>query len=304
MEGATLNATEAYTPEFVLRLKQNTQQCHCPGCQRQLPYLTQRWRDQIRHSALMSCDLAAREILCREDAFALHCEPSEQPDALPLDSRLLAVNQAAINLAIGSDASAEETLYTLGVLLSKSRQLAEPQHIEALGDELVTLMQQGMMSQALAQLPVVDSWKLAALRDLSRSELDATLDPLTGMTLVLKLSEINVLTSRYLQDTLRELEQDVQLATFMQSHRSVFLNMMLYEFYHHVFPGENSEAWEKSFYRLCQRYFSLKMLCALFVQNDLPLDDETLAALFAAWYRTPQAAVGDNPLLAGLSLLR
>lgn len=299
-----MNSIERYTPEFVLRLQQNAGNCHCPGCQGQPPLRVHRWQNQIRHSALLECDRAAREILCREDAFVLHCDRSEQPDTPPLDPLQQAVNQAAINLAIASDAPPELILYTLGILLSKSRQLADPQRIEALGEELVELLQQGMMAEAFAALPVVDGWKLAALQALSRCELDASLDPLTGMTLVLKMNEINVLEPRYLQDMLNDLEQDAQLATFMQSQRSVFVNVMLYEFYHHAFPGENSSAWEQQFHRLCQRYFSLKMLCALFIHNDLTLDDETIAALFAAWQRTPQAADSDNPLLGGISLLR
>lgn len=299
-----MNTIESYTPEFVLRLKQNADPCHCPCCQRQPSTVTLRWQNQIRHSALLDCDRAAREILCREDAFILHGDRSEKPNARPLDPRLQALNQAAINLAISGDASPEQVLYTLGVLISKSSQLSEPQQIEALGDELIGLMQQGMMAQAFEQLPVIDTSKLAALKALSRCELDASLDPLTGMTLILKLNDINVMTSDYLQDTLQELEQAPQLAEFMQSHRSVFLNVLLYAFYHDVFPGENESAWEQQFYRLCQHFFSVKMLCAIFVHSEMMLDDETIAALFAAWQRAPEVAASDNPLLAGISLLR
>ncbi|MEJ5174444.1 hypothetical protein, partial [Erwinia sp. MYb416] len=244
-----MNTIESYTPEFVLRLEQNADPCHCPCCQRQPSTVILRWQDQIRHSALLDCDRAAREILCREDAFILHSGRSEKPNARPLDPRLQALNQAAINLAISGDASPEQVLYTLGVLISKSSQLSEPQQIEALGDELIGLMQQGMMAQAFEQLPVIDTSKLAALKALSRCELDASLDPLTGMTLILKLNDINVMTSDYLQDTLQELEQASQLAEFMQLHRSVFLNALLYAFYHDVFPGENESAWEQQFYR-------------------------------------------------------
>ncbi|MBK4724662.1 hypothetical protein [Pantoea agglomerans] len=299
-----MNTIESYTPEFVLRLKQNADPCHCPCCQRQPSTVTLRWQEQIRHSALLDCDRAAREILCREDAFILHSDRSEKPNARPLDPRLQALNQAAINLAISGDASPEQVLYTLGVLISKSSQLSEPQQIEALGDELIGLMQQGMMAQAFEQLPVIDTSKLAALKALSRCELDASLDPLTGMTLILKLNDINVMTSDYLQDTLQELEQAPQLAEFMQSHRSVFLNVLLYAFYHDVFPGENECAWQQQFYRLCQHFFSVKMLCAIFIHSEMMLDDETIAALFAAWQRAPEVAASDNPLLAGISLLR
>lgn len=299
-----MNTIESYTPEFVLRLEQNAEDCHCPCCQRQPSMVTLRWQNQIRHSALLDCDRAAREILCRDDAFVLHGNHSEKPNARPLDPRLQALNQAAINLTISGDASPEQILYTLGVLISKSSQLSEPQQITALGDELVGLMQQGMMAQAFEQIPMINTSKLAALKALSRSELDASLDPLTGMTLVLKLNDINVMTSHYLQDTLAELEQATQLAGFMQSHRSVFLNVLLYAFYHHVFPGEDECAWEQQFYRLCLHFFSLKMLCAIFVHSELMLDDEAIAALFAAWQRVPEVAVSDNPLLAGISLLR
>ena len=299
-----MKSIESYTPEFVVRLQQDVGECHCPGCQHQPSLVTLRWQEQIRQSALLECDRAAGEILCREDAFMLHESLAEQPDASPLDPRVMAMNQAAINLAIASDAPAEQVLYTLGVLLSKSREQSEPQQIETLGEELAGLLQQGAMAQAFEQLPVIDTWKLEALRMLSRCELDASLDPLTGMTLVLKLNEINVLTPRYLQDMLQELEQDTRLAAFLHSHHSVFRNLMLYEFYHHLFPGEDVAEWEQQYHHLCQRYFSLKMLCALFIQSELTLDNENIAALFAARQRNTEIVVSDKPLLTGISLLR
>lgn len=299
-----MNTIESYTPEFVLRLDMNAEKCHCPCCQQQPPRVTLRWQDQIRHSALLGCDRVAREILCHADAFVLHADRSDMPGTRPLDPCQLSVNQAAINLAIASDASPELLLYTLGILISKSVRLAEPQQIEALGDELAVLLQQGVMALAFEQLPVIDSSKLSALQALSRCELDADLDPLAGMTLVLKLNEINVMDVHYLQDMLHALEHDTQLTAFVQAHRSLFLNVLLYEFYHHVFPGEDERAWEQHFYRLCQHFFCLKMLCAIFIHSELTLNDETITALFAAWQRVPKIAVSDNPLLAGISLLR
>ncbi|MBK0032043.1 hypothetical protein IBT47_07095 [Erwinia sp. S43] len=299
-----MNSTESYTPEYVLRLRHFAVACDCPGCQQQPWQVTRRWQDEIRHSARPGCDRAAEEILCREDAFVLHSEMSVQPEAAALDPRQQAMNQAAINLAIASDAPPELILYALGVLIGKSPQLAEPQQISAFGDELVMMMQQGAMAEAFAQLPPVDTYKLAELQALSRRDLDASLDPLTGMTLVLKLNEINVMTPRYLQEMLSDLESDSELAAFMQSRRSVFINVLLYAFYHHVFPGADERAWEQEFNRLCQHFFSLKMLCGLFIQGYLVLDDETIAALFAAWHRSEDVRGGDNPLLAGISLLR
>lgn len=295
---------ECYTPQFVLRLQQNTEKCGCAGCRHQPFLVSRRWQAQVRHSARLGCDRAAREILCHDDAFVLHCGQTEQREATPLDPCQQAMNQAAITLTVATDADPDVILYAVGILISKSRQHTSPTEIAALGDDLVGLLAQGVMQQAFAQLPVIDRWKLAELRSLSRSELDADLDPLTGMTLVLKLNEINVMATAYLRDELQSLEQDPRLAIFMQSHRSVFINVLLYEFYHYVFPGADGETRELQYQRLCRRYFNLKMLCALFVQNDLPLDDETLSALFAAWQRTPEVADSDNPLLAGISLLR
>lgn len=298
-----MNPILSYTPEYVLRLQQNEDACGCPGSLQRPQLVSFSWQDQVRHSAWIGCDRAAHEILCREDAFVLHSEVAAEPGTERLDTRQQAVNQAAINLAIVSDAAPGLILYTLGVLLSKSQQLKDAQQIEALGDELAGLLEQGAMAEAFAQLPAVDTYKLDALRTLSRSELDASLDPLTGMTLVLKLNELNVLSPRYLQDMLRTLEQDPRLADFMRSRRSVFINALLYTFYHQVFPGADDAGWPQQFHRLCRHYFSLKMLCALFIQGELPLDDDTLAALFAAWERIPPAGGCDNPLLAGISLL-
>ncbi|WP_034943396.1 hypothetical protein [Erwinia oleae] len=300
-----MNVVESYTPGYVLRLQENTDPCGCPFCRSQPALVSLRWQNQVRHSAHPGCDRAAHAVLCHDDAFLLHQGETRSDAVVPLSEKLEKCNQGCINLLINSDADLNVRLYTLGIFISKARQLDDAAAIGALADQLESLLAEGEMAKAFAQLPPINKYKLAALRALSESELEADLDPLSGMMLVLKMNELKVMSDSYLEESLYELENSAELAAFMQSHSRLFVNYLLWECYHNVFPGEATDAWEKNFYRLCLTVFSMRMLCAIFLQNEIEPDDAVQSALFAAWQRAAtEKNAGEPALLIGLSLLQ
>ena len=300
-----MNFVESYTPEYVLRLQQDKTACDCQSCQQQPLLLTRYWQNQVRHSAQLSCDRAAQEILCNSNAFTLHQGEEVTTGETLLTPCQQAINQGCINLLVCSDADINILLYTLGIFISKVMPLKQPEHIQNIEQELRVMLQQGIMAQAFDQLPEIGNYKLTALRALSESNLDARLDPLTGMTLVLTLNELKVLSNDYLAQSLQELEQTLTQNPPGQIARDIWLNALLYQCYHHAFPGTDSADWALRFWQLCQSWFSINLLSALFLQHQLTLSEENIAALFAAWQRLP---AGEPPLaealLVGLSLIR
>jgi lysine-N-methylase len=300
-----MNTANSYTPKYVTRLQAQPWQCRCAGCNGEKPLQHLRWREEQRASADLRCDAAASAILFDVDAFALQHTLAAAQDAPALCSRLQMLNQQAIFLLGNEEAPLAEKLYAAGVLLSKCQQLQEVDEIQQVGEELLALMNSGLLAEAFASLPQIDAYPLAVLRQLAQVELDATLDPLTGMTLVMKLNELAMLSDAQLLPLLAELREDAQVQTVMQRMATVWRNYLLWHAYHGVFPGTADAQWEAAFLQLCQRVFGMQMIIALLLAEQCELDDATLAALFAAWERQSLPVLREeNALLIGLSLLK
>lgn len=298
-----MNTANSYTPEYVTRLQAQPWQCRCAGCNGDKPLTHLRWREEQRVSAELRCDSAASAILFDADAFALQHTLAAALDAPALCTRLQMINQQAIFLLGNQDAPMAEKLYATGVLLSKCQPLQDAEKIQRVGEEMLMLMNSGLLAEAFAALPPIDAYPLAALRQLAQVGLDANLDPLTGMTLVMKLSELSMLNDAQLMALLAELRGDEQVQAFMQQQGTMWRNYLLWQAYHGVFPGES--AWENTFLQLCQRVFGMKVIVGLLLTEQCELDQETLAALFAAWERQTLPPLShDNALLIGLSLLK
>ncbi|MBY4838438.1 hypothetical protein [Pantoea sp. DY-5] len=300
-----MNTANSYTPEYVTRLQAQPWQCRCAGCNGEKPLLQLRWREEQRASAELSCDSAASTILFDDDAFALQHSSAAALDAPALCSRLQMLNQQAIFLLSNEEAPLAEKLYAVGVLLSKCQQLQQAEDILQVGEELLTLMNSGLLAEAFLALPAIDAYPLAALRQLAQVEIDANLDPLTGMTLVMKLNELAMLSDAQLLPLLAELREDVQLQSFMQQKTTMWRNYLLWHAYHGVFPGTSDAQWETAFLQLCQRVFGMQVIFGLLLAEQCELDNAALAALFAAWERQTLPVLSeDNALLIGLSLLK
>ncbi len=300
-----MNTINCYTPEYVNRIQAQPWQCQCAGCNGDKPLLQLRWREEQRTSAELRCDSAASAILFDADAFTLQHTLAATADAPALCARVQELNQQAIFLLGNEDAPIAEKLYAVGVLLSKCQQLQTEEEIQQVGEELLMLMNSGLLAEALQALPAIAAYPLAALRQLAQVELDANLDPLTGMTLVMKLNELGTLSDAQLLPLLSELRADVQVQAFMQTKSIMWRNYLLWNAYHGMFPGVSDAQWENSFQQLCQRVFGMQVIIGLLLTEQCELDEETLAALFAAWERQPLPALQlDNALLIGLSLLK
>lgn len=298
-----MNTANSYTPEYVTRLQAQAWQCRCAGCNGDQPLTHLRWREEQRASAELRCDSAASAILFDVDAFALQHQLTAAADAPALCSRLQMMNQQAIFLLGNEEAPLAEKLYAVGVLLSKCQQLQQAEEIQQVGEEMLMLMNSGLLAEAFAALPAIDTYPLAALRQLAQVELDANLDPLTGMTLVMKLSELSMLSDAQLLPLLDELRNDGQVQAFMQQHSTLWRNYMLWQAYHGVFPGEAE--WENAFLLLCQRVFGMQVMMGMLLTEQCELNQDTLSALFAAWERQALPLLNqDNALLVGLSLLK
>ncbi|EJL87148.1 hypothetical protein HS962_06380 [Pantoea sp. BIGb0393] len=300
-----MNTANSYTPEYVTRIQAQPWNCQCAGCNGDKPLRQLRWREEQRASAELSCDSAASAILFDHHAFALQHTLAAAQDAPALCTRLQVLNQQAIFMLGNEDAPLAEKLYATGVLVSKCQSLQQPEEIQQVGEELLMLMNSGLLAEAFATLPAIDVYPLAALRQLAQVELDADLDPLTGMTLVMKLNELAMLSDAQLLPLLSELRDDAQVQAFMLQKSQVWRNYLLWNAYHGVFPGSADAQWETAFLTLCQRVFGMQVIISLLLTEQCDLDDETLAALFAAWQRQSLPALSEeNALLIGLSLLK
>lgn len=300
-----MNNTIIYTPHFVTHMSAQHWACHCSGCKGEKPLQQLRWREEVRNSALLSCDGAAAGILTDSTAFDLQHVSAEAHEDPLLCPRQQMLNQQAIFLLANEEACMEEKLYATGVLLSKCQTLESPEEIQQVGEELLMLMNSGLLAEAFATLPAIDMYPLAALRQLGTLELDADLDPLNGMTLVMKLNELASLSDDHLLPLLSELRSDSLVQSFMHQQSDLWRNYLLWHAYHGMFPGSDAAQWESAFQQLCQRVFGIKVILSLLLLEQCELDDNTLAALFAAWERQPLPALSeDNALLVGLSLLK
>jgi lysine-N-methylase len=300
-----MNTAISYTPNYVTHIEAQTWQCHCTGCRGEKPLVKLNWHEEQRVSAELHCDSAALGVLCDEEAFALQHSTIAALAVPGLCPRLQMLNQQAIFLLSDEITPLAEKLYAVGVLLSKCQLLQEPEEIQEVGEELLVLLNSGLLGEAFAALPVIETYPLAALRQLAQAQLDANLDPLTGMTLVMKLNELATLSDAQLVPLLHELGKDQQVQDFMHRQATMWRNYLLWHAYHGVFPGASSVQWEAAFQTLCQRVFGIKVMISLLLVEQCELDDSTLAALFAAWQRQPLPLLHqENALLIGLSLLK
>lgn len=303
---------DRYSPEFVLRLHEMKTPCTCESCQKEPALSPLNWANESRHSARLECDQVAHAMLLDPQSFVLHSAkiPAQEGAMEPLSAWHRAVNQGCINLLICGDLNTEEKLYASGVFLSKMQRVAGDNDLNAVSEcwqQLLEMAANGALSQQFRQLPEIETYKLEQLRHISQLPVDAALDPLSAMALMLKLNELNVLSDDYLADSLHEIKQDTSLALFAEVHPSLWTNYFVYRCYHDVFPGRDPQNYSHAFLSLCVDYFSLNVLCSLLAQSDCPPDEDNVPALFADWRRTAAlrdaATLSADPLLMGLSLL-
>lgn len=293
----------SYIPQYLLRLHEADWHCQCPTCQQDYPFVIIDWQDQRRYSASLSCERVAQDILFNADAFVLHSAEEMSAAAWQPNQLQQKINQGCINLAISDAGDIPVKLYAIGIYINQMMKLSadDVAPITRCGEEFSRLLAQGALAEHFDLLPVISKYKLQAVRALSATRLDTTLDARAGMALSLKLNEFTVLADNYLEQNLTALDQDAQLAAFMQQHRQLWQNFILYRCYHHLFPLNSQDA----FLALCGDVYLLKILCGLLIQSEIELDEVRISALFAAMERQPVRLTCDaDMLLVGLSLLK
>ncbi|WP_158784513.1 hypothetical protein [Pantoea sp. BAV 3049] len=300
-----MNTTESFTPDYVLHLQGVQHDCCCCGCHSASPLLQLRWKNQVRHSAVFGCDQVARTILFQRHSLSMHIGEAVAENLPELNKRLLILNHSCLRLLEGVRGDLSLKLYTLGLFIMKA---AKESPTEKPGSLVEVYLRQGIqrrIARAFEAFSSDEEYKIMALRTLSQLPLEVSLDPLSRMVLQQTLQQMAALPDEMLQIRLNGLEKRCELAEFLQAQQTAFINFLLYQLYHNVFPGHSRADWTAAYAGLCQHFFCLKMLCALSLQQQLVLDEENISALFAAWHRVaPRHSFHDNPLLAGISLLK
>ncbi|AJZ88521.1 hypothetical protein VW41_05450 [Klebsiella michiganensis] len=314
-----MDIIERYQPEFVLRHAALDPVCECPACCRApegWPRISVNLATQVRESLDPGCESVARELLLNPQAFVLHMSEGESPAAGELKAWDSTLNQQGIHLAVHPALSLEESLYALGVLLSKAQQdLADdncdPARLVSMGEQLAHLAEHGVLAQQLAMLPPIEENALAALKAMGAMRLDLNLPIAEKMSVMLKLSELGVMPASRLSERLLELQAGLQRCEWLTTQPHILRNVLIYRLYHDVFPGPGCENYGAAMFSLAQDFFQLKMLFAIGSEAEESLTEKTMIALFSAWYRWRQANPtvthkensADYSLLCGLSLL-
>lgn len=297
-----MNLIESYTPDYVLRLQQSQRACSCAGCFNASPLVQLRWKNQVRHSAVLSCDRAAREILCHDKFLQLHIGEAAAENLPTLCSELNVVNQCCLRLLTVSQAHPCFFLFQLGRFLTKIQQRQKGKSPIMLMDELLHPVQLRQSVAEFSGIRIEEGCKMAALRALGQLKIQANIAAQNSEALSQQLSFLTASPDDCLQQHLRSLQQQ---SLGWQALPRILTNFLGYELYHNVFPGSNVAEWQFAFADLCQHFFQLKMLCALSMQLNLPLDTSNISALFAAWQRArPQRVFTANPAVFGVALLK
>ena len=306
-----------YQPEFVARF--TFDRCACPACQNApagWPGVSVALGNQVRESLDLACEAAASAILLNPEAFNLHTVRGEPAGEETLSAWDEMLNQQCINLAVHPSMPVHLSLYAIGVLLSKAQRYREndqqdPMLLLAMGDQLALLAQENILAGQQAELPPIMQNRASALKAMGSLRLNLDLPMVEKMSVMLRLSELAIMTPERLQERLIELEDSWNKLAIFEQQPEILRNFLLYPLYHQVFPGVNCENYGEAFLLLAVRYFRLRILCAIAVDEEGQITAERAVKLISAltaWEQqhpldTDEAQTADYSLLCGLSLL-
>lgn len=308
---------EHYQPEYVMRFNAREEACDCPACQEASdgwPKTQATLGNQQRDSLNAACASAAREILLNPQAFVLHAGEAESAAGRGADLWNETLNQQCINMAVHPALTLQSSLYAIGVLLSKAQRYVdekqcEPQELVTMGEQLSLLAEGGVLNEQFTMLPPIEVNRVEALGEMGAMRLNLNLPPMQKMMFMLKLSELAVMEPARLQDRLRELEAKPILLLEEQPH--ILRNLLIYRLYGEFFPGSAFAHYGEALKSLTRQFFQLKMLCAMWLEDNAALTEDDFISLFSAWYGWQQQTVqgdrrgdtADYTLLCGLSLI-
>lgn len=308
---------EHYQPEFVVRFRAREAACTCPGCQSgtaNWPHTSMSLGNQQRDSLNAACESAAREILLNPEAFVLHAGDAASDEARGADLWNETLNQQCINLAVHPALTLQSSLYAIGVLLSKAQRdvdekACEAQHLVAMGEQLSQLADGGILNEQFSLLPPIEVNRVHALGEMGTMRLNLNLPPMQKMMFMLKLSELAVMQPARLQDRLRELE--AKSVPLLEEHPHILRNLLIYRLYSEGFPGTAFAHYGDALKSLTGQVFQLRMLCAIWLEDNGQMSEEDFIILFSALYgwvgpqraESNEATTADYTLLCGLSLI-
>lgn len=308
---------EHYQPEYVLRFRAREAACTCLACQAATgnwPHTSTSLGNQQRDSLNAACESAARDILLDPDAFVLHAGEAASDGEREDNQWNEVLNQQCINMAVHPSLSLQSSLYAIGVLLSKAQRYVdekqcEPQHLVTMGEQLSQLAENGILNEQFAMLPTIEVNRVEALGDMGAMRLNLNLPPMQKMMFMLKLSELAVMEPARLQDRLREL--DARPIPLLEGQPHILRNMLIYRLYGEFFPCAAFDNYGEALMSLTRQFFQVKMLCAMWLEDNAELTEDDFISLVSAWYGWQQQATpgnervntADYTLLCGLSLI-
>ncbi|HEY4436190.1 MAG TPA: hypothetical protein VGN40_08500 [Lelliottia sp.] len=308
---------EHYQPEYVIRFAERVRPCDCPACQNRAddwPATQLKLKNQQRDSLDAGCETAAREILLNPQAFVLHTSTTRPDSDLGLSAWDETLNQQCINLAVHPALTLESSLYATGVLLSKAQRYldndqCDPQLLLEMGEQLADLAERGILDEQLQLLPPIEVNRVEALEQMGAMRLTLNLPAMQKMSMMLKLSELAVMQPARLQDRLLELETVTARNTLLTDQPHILRNALIYKLYGECLPGPNADNYGDVLMSLTRMMFQLKMLCAMWLEDNAQLTHDDVVALFSAWFSWQSGNVwkgansADYTLLCGLSLI-
>ncbi len=296
---------ESFTPKFIECLQNDQWNCQCAGCEGKPPLVTLGWGNQQRRSAYLACDSAAHAILLPQDAFVLTKSEHTVTETSLLPEHVLRVNQHCINLLVGNSQPLAVGLYTIGLLISKYTSQEELAAIDLYAEQLAVLLDNGSLTENFDMLPAIIRFKHEALQQLAQLDIRGNFTPQIATTIAIKMNEIRVLSTDYLQQMIDEWQSDERVCEALEARYTQWVNLALYHCYHYIFPGEEQKNWPREFYGLVLNLFHAWQLLALLISSGITPDDHQLSSLIAALNRAgPVNVTLDEPLLGALALLR
>ena len=308
---------EHYQPEYVVRFAERKRPCTCPACQKSAgdwPVTQLKLKNQQRDSLDAGCETAAREILLNPQAFVLHTSTTEPDSKQVFNTWDETLNQLCINLAVHPALALESSLYAIGVLLSKAQRYrdndqCDPQELLTMGEQLSALADGGILDEQMRVLPPIEVNRVEALEQMGAMRLTLNLPAMQKMSMMLKLSELAVMQPARLQDRLRELEAGIARNTLLTEQPHILRNALIYKLYGECLPGPDADNYGDVLMSLTRMMFQLKMLCAMWREDNAQLTHDDVVALFSAWFNWQRGNVwkgansADYTLLCGLSLI-
>lgn len=306
-----------YQPDYVTRF--DAKGCTCPACQQApegWPRVSVALKNQQRESLAIACEAAAKAVLLDPDAFTLHASQGKAQGERLLDGWHEMLNQQSINLAVHPAMTLEVSLYAIGVLLSKAQQYRDngqndPALLQSMGEQLAILAEQGVLEKQFGELPPIPQNSLTALKAMGQLHLNLNLPMAEKMGIMLKLSELAIMPAARLEERMQELTFAGRQLTLFSDEPQILRNFLLYQLYHHVFPGIDGENYGEAYLRLATTFFRLRTLCAMAMDDSGALPVDTAMVLISAlsvWEQqhplnAGEGTTSDYSLLCGLSLL-